>query len=147
MFKYFLRIDRVDLADVRKLNSAYLELENRQRIDLSRVDLSRVYVVYGPRNSRTDKLINKLLEKSHARRQRQNVTHGLRDKYTDYEHILQATYRDKTIKMPSNKLIDSLLKDPNDRGGPDGDEVHNHTNNKYVATTPSHDDRYPDRGE
>ncbi|KAL1477219.1 hypothetical protein MTO96_035918 [Rhipicephalus appendiculatus] len=46
--------------------------------------------------------------------------------------------------MPSNKLIDSLLKDPNDRGGPDGDEVHNLTNDKSVATTPSHDDGYPD---
>ncbi|KAL1468842.1 hypothetical protein MTO96_041229 [Rhipicephalus appendiculatus] len=133
-FKYFLRADRVDLSDVRKFNSTLLTLVNRQRINLTGVNLSDVVVVYGPSNSRTDELINKLLGKSYPRYARQKATAGMHNKYTDYEHVLQPTYRDTTDERPSNKLNDWLLQD--------GDDVDNHPNDRSVATTPARDGIY-----
>ncbi|KAL1487105.1 hypothetical protein MTO96_031115 [Rhipicephalus appendiculatus] len=141
MFKVFLRIDRVDLADVRKFNSALLEDRNVHRMDVRAVDLSGVLVVYGPSNSRTDKLINKLRGIRNRRRPREKAIHGMHDKYKNYEHVLQPTYRDTTDEMPSNKLIDSLLEYTDDSGDPDGDDIHNDAN-EPVASKPPYDDIY-----
>ncbi|KAH7985322.1 hypothetical protein HPB52_025713 [Rhipicephalus sanguineus] len=60
-FAFFLHLDRVDLNDVRKLNSTVLKNVARERVDLSELDLTKVFVVYGPSNDRTDKLAKKLL--------------------------------------------------------------------------------------
>ncbi|KAL1443702.1 hypothetical protein MTO96_030214 [Rhipicephalus appendiculatus] len=61
---YFLRVGRVNLAAVRKLNYSYFEMVARQPFDLKEKELRRLSVVYGPSNGRTDKLVKKILEKS-----------------------------------------------------------------------------------
>ncbi|KAL1483970.1 hypothetical protein MTO96_001825 [Rhipicephalus appendiculatus] len=62
-FIFFLQNDRVDLAQVKKLNSSSLvENVSRRRVNRSKVEFREICVVYGPSNDRTDKLINKLLK-------------------------------------------------------------------------------------
>ncbi|KAH7952479.1 hypothetical protein HPB52_023805 [Rhipicephalus sanguineus] len=61
-FIFFLQTDRVDLAKVKKLNSSFTENVQRHRVDIRKLKFTKIYVVYGPSNDRTDKLINKLLE-------------------------------------------------------------------------------------
>ncbi|KAL1483543.1 hypothetical protein MTO96_012523 [Rhipicephalus appendiculatus] len=69
-FVFFLDNDRVDLAQVKKLNLSVLDSVWSRQVDMD-VELNNTHVVYGPSNEMTDTLINKLLEISdtsqHAR--------------------------------------------------------------------------------
>ncbi|KAL1445751.1 hypothetical protein MTO96_044849 [Rhipicephalus appendiculatus] len=60
-FVLFLQLDRVDLKTVRKLNASVLEDVEREPVDWSELDMSKVFVVYGPSDNKTDHFIKKLL--------------------------------------------------------------------------------------
>ncbi|KAL1482378.1 hypothetical protein MTO96_033838 [Rhipicephalus appendiculatus] len=135
MFKFFLRSDRVDLAHVRRLNSAYFDEVQLKRIDPFELNLANVFVVYGPSNDRTDKLIAKMLNASH--------TNADPDDYYDY---VWPSYRDETGKEHSNELSNLVLQDTDESGDSDGDDV----NHMSVPTTRSYHHGYgdkPGRGE
>ncbi|KAL1415402.1 hypothetical protein MTO96_006847 [Rhipicephalus appendiculatus] len=68
--------NRVDLALVRKINSSYFDAVVRQPFDIGEEKLADVTVVYGPSNDRTDKLINKLLEKTNKKHLNQLIKGG-----------------------------------------------------------------------
>ncbi|KAH6931027.1 hypothetical protein HPB50_021470 [Hyalomma asiaticum] len=60
-YKHLLRHDRVDLGHIKKFNSASFGSATRRNVNKEIVGASEAYVVYGPSNDRTDKLVKKLM--------------------------------------------------------------------------------------
>ncbi|KAL1476124.1 hypothetical protein MTO96_036749, partial [Rhipicephalus appendiculatus] len=103
-FAFFLHLDRVDLKSVRKLNSTVLENVRREPVDWSELDLTKVFVVYGPSNDRTDNLITQILGDSDD-----SVSYD--DFYaedTGDPNIPVPSYHDDTHKNPVTKLFNAV---------------------------------------
>ncbi|KAL3205083.1 hypothetical protein MRX96_011398 [Rhipicephalus microplus] len=126
-FKFFLRSDRVDLAHVRKLNSAYIEEVQRARVDPLEINLAHAYVVYGPKNDKTDRLIAKLRKDTH------NNTIPDDDNYDDLQ-----SYRDTAHEERSSEPSNLVSHDTDESDDSDDDDL----NYMHPVATSSHHHGY-----
>ncbi|KAH8023699.1 hypothetical protein HPB51_015239 [Rhipicephalus microplus] len=120
-------IDRVDLAHVRKLNSAYIEEVQRARVDPLEINLAHAYVVYGPKNDKTDRLIAKLRKDTH------NNTIPDDDNYDDLQ-----SYRDTAHEERSSEPSNLVSHDTDESDDSDDDDL----NYMHPVATSSHHHGY-----